>query len=61
MGQVINDLLTPHGKEPPAMVLVALGESRFKNEPGIFPTLASKGKAWEFIRECYVREMIQRP
>ena len=42
VGGEIKDLLTPHGEEPPAMVVEALGGSRFRNFPRIFPTLVVK-------------------
>ena len=44
VGKEINDLLTPHGTEPPAMVVVSLGDSRFRNVPMIFLRWWVKGK-----------------
>ena len=41
----INDLLAPHGVEPPAMVEVHLRDSRFKNIPRIRATLVAKRKS----------------
>ena len=45
VGKEINDLLAPHGAEPPAMVEVALNDSRFRNVPRIRSTLVAKRKS----------------
>lgn len=41
----INDLIAPHGAEPPAMVEVALNDSRFRPVPKIRSTLCVKRKS----------------
>ena len=38
-------MLTPHGAEPPAMVVVSLSDSRFKSAPRIHSTLVAKRKS----------------
>ena len=55
----INDLLAPHGAEPPAMVEVNLRDSRYSSVPEIRSTLVAKSKASAFTKVAYVTGGIQ--
>ena len=55
VGKEINDLLAPHGDEPPSMVEVSLRDSRFASVPKTRSNLVAKRKKSLIIEGPIVR------
>ena len=50
MEKEITDLLTPHGRAPPAMVEIDLYDSRYRHLPRVFSTMIAKRKSIDLYK-----------